>query len=450
MQEPTQPRQKTDKSTFVAPGDEPDFPHSSSTQLWPLAGSHQWAEEVLAELPEPLKTQIEALSSLSMNDVIVHYNSALPAQVQALAYTQGSQIYLGPGQEQHLAHEAWHVVQQKQGRVKPTLQARGMAINDDQELEQEANMMGWQASQGTILAQQAKENSRHVGNPLEPIDKRVLSSSTMPIQRYFTHEGKEIKSQDLDTIQVNVLKALANDDEGKDIANEFFVTRAERELPTSLFDWLRENDIPVEVVSPVLPLPPTGSSREYKKKESGEVKEKKDGEGEKPLNEIAQAIHMEAKGHASQNTTGVGRLKNGELVVATQISLEAVKKAANVSFGIEDKNVMQTLGDGVHAEVTLFIEYGADLVKVGASQGFCPACYTFLNAKKIGMDGPKRTTNEQKWKSPENYAGREKDPKDAPYPWLYTLIEPEKERRTFQTKEEYQQWYKQRTGEDLP
>jgi hypothetical protein len=25
-----------------------------------------------------------------------------------------------PGQEQHLPHEAWHVVQQKQGRVKPT------------------------------------------------------------------------------------------------------------------------------------------------------------------------------------------------------------------------------------------------------------------------------------------------------------------------------------------
>ena len=38
--------------------------------------------------------------------------------MQARAYTQGSEIYMAPGQERHLAHEAWHVVQQKQGRVQ--------------------------------------------------------------------------------------------------------------------------------------------------------------------------------------------------------------------------------------------------------------------------------------------------------------------------------------------
>ena len=46
------------------------------------------------------------------------------------------------GREQHLAHEAWHVVQQKQGRVKPTLQMKGVAINDDGGLEREADHMG--------------------------------------------------------------------------------------------------------------------------------------------------------------------------------------------------------------------------------------------------------------------------------------------------------------------
>lgn len=35
-------------------------------------------------------------------------------------YSQGTDIHIGPGQEKHLPHEAWHVVQQKQGRVKPT------------------------------------------------------------------------------------------------------------------------------------------------------------------------------------------------------------------------------------------------------------------------------------------------------------------------------------------
>ncbi|MEL6127089.1 MAG: DUF4157 domain-containing protein, partial [Pseudomonadota bacterium] len=37
-----------------------------------------------------------------------------------MAYAQGSNIHLGPGQDQHLPHEAWHVVQQRQGRVPTT------------------------------------------------------------------------------------------------------------------------------------------------------------------------------------------------------------------------------------------------------------------------------------------------------------------------------------------
>ncbi len=73
-----------------------------------------------AGLPGNLKISIESLSGLSMNDVLVHYNSEKPAQTNTLAYAYGSQIYLGAGQEKHLPHEAWHVVQQKQGRVKPT------------------------------------------------------------------------------------------------------------------------------------------------------------------------------------------------------------------------------------------------------------------------------------------------------------------------------------------
>ncbi|WP_375448795.1 DUF4157 domain-containing protein [uncultured Nostoc sp.] len=98
-------------------------------------------------LPHDLKLGIENLSGLAMDDVRVHYNSPKPAQLQALAYTQGTNIHLGTGQEQHLAHEAWHVVQQKQGRVQPTLQAQGMPINDDRALEKEADVMGTKVSQ---------------------------------------------------------------------------------------------------------------------------------------------------------------------------------------------------------------------------------------------------------------------------------------------------------------
>jgi hypothetical protein len=96
-------------------------------------------------LPDQLKSGIESLSGLSMDHVRVHYNSSQPAQLNALAYAQGSDIHLAPGQERHLPHEAWHVVQQAQGRVRPTMQMEGMAINNNQELEVEADLMGKKA-----------------------------------------------------------------------------------------------------------------------------------------------------------------------------------------------------------------------------------------------------------------------------------------------------------------
>jgi len=97
-------------------------------------------------LPDNLKAGIESLSGLSLDHVKVHYNSAQPAQLNALAYAQGSDIHVGPGQEQHLPHEAWHIVQQAQGRVQPTMQMKdGVPVNDDAGLEREADVMGGRA-----------------------------------------------------------------------------------------------------------------------------------------------------------------------------------------------------------------------------------------------------------------------------------------------------------------
>ncbi len=96
-------------------------------------------------LPDRLKTGVEALSGLSMDDVKVHYGSSKPAQIQALAYAQGTDIHVGPGQERHLPHEAWHVVQQKQGRVKTSLQNKHNILCSDPALESEADLMGLRA-----------------------------------------------------------------------------------------------------------------------------------------------------------------------------------------------------------------------------------------------------------------------------------------------------------------
>ncbi len=90
-------------------------------------------------IPDALLQRAEKKAGMSLRDVRVHYNSPEPVRVQALAYTQGSQIYMGPGQERHLAHEIGHVVQQKEGRVRATAAVNGLPLNDDKELEMEAD-----------------------------------------------------------------------------------------------------------------------------------------------------------------------------------------------------------------------------------------------------------------------------------------------------------------------
>ncbi len=103
-------------------------------------------------MPGDLKSGMEHLSGLDLSDVKVHRNSSKPMALGAHAYAQGSDIHLASGQEKHLPHEAWHVVQQKQGRVKPSLQMKGnVQVNDDAGLEKEADVMGTAAAKGKIL-----------------------------------------------------------------------------------------------------------------------------------------------------------------------------------------------------------------------------------------------------------------------------------------------------------
>jgi hypothetical protein len=123
-------------------------------------------------LPDQLKTGVENLSGHSLDDVKVHYNSPQPAALQAHAYAQGTDIHVAPGQEKHLPHEAWHVVQQKQGRVQPTKQLKGTTnINDDAGLEKEADVMGAKAMQLTESKKTSQLKKNTPSNGKETIQK---------------------------------------------------------------------------------------------------------------------------------------------------------------------------------------------------------------------------------------------------------------------------------------
>ena len=90
--------------------------------------------------PDPRVASIEKESGISFADVKIHYASNKPKEFGALAYAYGNDVYLGSGQEKHLKHELGHVVQQRQGIVKPTMQLKGYPVNNEQKLEKDADI----------------------------------------------------------------------------------------------------------------------------------------------------------------------------------------------------------------------------------------------------------------------------------------------------------------------
>jgi hypothetical protein len=106
-------------------------------------------------LPEDVQAKMEGAFGTDFSAVRIHEGRHAEA-VGALAYTQGTDIHFAPGQYQPqsqrgqelLGHELTHVVQQSQGRVQATTQAKGVDINDDASLEREADIMGKQAANG--------------------------------------------------------------------------------------------------------------------------------------------------------------------------------------------------------------------------------------------------------------------------------------------------------------
>ena len=135
-------------------------------------------------LPDSMKSNLENASGFDMSDIRVHRNDPSPAKVGALAYTQGTDIYLGPGQEKHLGHEAWHSVQYKQGRVQANTSfksAEGDAVagNDQAHLETEADVIGAKLSGSSVIAptsgQQTVQQKAGATVQRKPVIQRIQS-----------------------------------------------------------------------------------------------------------------------------------------------------------------------------------------------------------------------------------------------------------------------------------
>lgn len=81
-------------------------------------------------------------AGVDLSNVTVHHHSSEPAVLGAHAFTRGNEIHIGPGQQGHLAHEAWHVVQQRRGQVAATAVSAHGLLNQNAALERDADKGG--------------------------------------------------------------------------------------------------------------------------------------------------------------------------------------------------------------------------------------------------------------------------------------------------------------------
>jgi hypothetical protein len=159
-------------------------------------------------IPDGLKAGMESVSGMSLNDVSVHRNSDKPAQLQAHAYAQGTDVHLAPGQEKHLPHELGHVVQQKQGRVAPTVQLKGQVpVNDSPSLEKEADTLGAKAESleasaeaGVAQLKGMEEEELVQGKFVGPAQRKAVEEEE-PVQGKFEGTAQRKAAEEEEVLQ---------------------------------------------------------------------------------------------------------------------------------------------------------------------------------------------------------------------------------------------------------
>jgi hypothetical protein len=148
---------------------------------------HDLPRAVGERLPAAVQNKMERAFGFDFCAVRI-YQDDRAASAGALAFTQGTHLHFAPGQyapesragQAVLGHELAHVVQQAAGRVRTPAQALGGAVNDDPELEREADQMGERAADS-----QPTNDASETDEGLESRLHRVMGgkSEEQPIQR---------------------------------------------------------------------------------------------------------------------------------------------------------------------------------------------------------------------------------------------------------------------------
>jgi hypothetical protein len=279
-------------------------------------------------LPDRLKAGVEALSGVSMDGVKVHYNSSKPAQLNALAYAQGSEIHLAPGQERHLPHEAWHVIQQAQGRVRATAQMKqGISVNQDAALEQEAERMGQKALSTPDPAPDALQR------PASPLGRALTVQlfSEAQVQAMAKSGGGSVVSED--TLHAARLKIIA---EAHPQADPWMILELSRKIRADYVNGeVIERDMYKEMVKG-LSEEQLAEAAELRKLKTGydpATEDVEEGEREWASSDMNQALN-ELRKAMPQFTTGHHKVSKSKLAAVVKLMTPEQETAARKTLDL--------------------------------------------------------------------------------------------------------------------
>lgn len=183
-------------------------------------------------LPGSVQCKMERAFDADFSAVRVHEGHDA-AGIGALAFTRGTDIHFAPGQydphgsrgQELLGHELAHVVQQSQGRVGATAQAKGAALNDDPALEHEADVMGARAARG-----------EPVGGAAAPSTAGATGSSTVQCKK-FQFAARDLDSSDVEDFRLYVT-GIRNAHPARLVELQSYLTTNQGQIPSGELDVL--------------------------------------------------------------------------------------------------------------------------------------------------------------------------------------------------------------------
>jgi hypothetical protein len=134
-------------------------------------------EQKFFSLPKAVQAQMEDSLGADFTGVKIVPESAAAPRIRANAFTQAETVHFAPGKydpasaagKELIGHELAHVVQQRQGRVRPSFQGQGLAINTDRGLETEADRLGKAAARGEATPTPASARTGSSGVAAAPV-----------------------------------------------------------------------------------------------------------------------------------------------------------------------------------------------------------------------------------------------------------------------------------------